>query len=519
MRKLIICLLCIQCCLPAAPSAVAQSARWAIAPDYQYLEPISEQIYRGRTETAAKAVDREGNLLAEADSITDFSEGYALALQRQGALYRLTGILSESKQYVPIEETWYVKEYPFFSEGKMPVLNQKGNYGFIDTNGRLVLDFVYTSVHPFSEGRAAVSKVRKMKKIFSFNKHAKEKVYYIDGLGNELALQSDIGDIYSGTTFRNGEALVIPKDGRYIFIDPSGRMLRIENSLVLRFDRKYALLNDTDPVSEPEQAPAVYDGPTTFAEGSEYGYRIGDAVILPAQFDRAMPFSGGYALASRKGKFGILELLDEDIRCEVLPGTIKSANPDLESVEYRITAPEAYRNQALTLVCTIDGTASTCTVPSGADRSRNFAFMLPKGERSLLLEADGLTLWNDSMGGDGSSQHPNEKRIDQIQITVSPSKVKANMNDLATIAIGLTNKAQSPLKFRIEISGPQLHSVNRELSLESGQKAKPIYTSFSTKKQRKPETRTVTVKITLADTYQSKTITRQIEVQPFFIEY
>lgn len=121
-------------------------------------------------------------------------------------------------------------------------------------------------------------------------------------------LQSDIGDIYTGTTFKNGEALVITKDNRYCVINTSGQLLKIDNNIVLSFDEYYAIGQHADKSAKGTKSRIVYDGPTVYSEDDLYGYKQGSAIVLPAQFDDAQPFSRGYAIASKDNKYGLLKL-------------------------------------------------------------------------------------------------------------------------------------------------------------------------------------------------------------------
>lgn len=86
-------------------------------------------------------------------------------------------------------------------------------------------------------------------------------------------LQSDIGDIYTGTTFKNGEALVITKDNRYCVINTSGQLLKIDNNIVLSFDEYYAIGQHADKSAKGTKSRIVYDGPTVYSEDDLYGYK------------------------------------------------------------------------------------------------------------------------------------------------------------------------------------------------------------------------------------------------------
>ena len=203
----------------------AQTAKWVIAPKYSSIVFYGKGLYKVKTGRHVGILDDKGNVIVpvNADSITAMTEACALVLQYEEEKYRLKGILHEDHRFVVISDEWYVGDFPFFSEGKLPVYNKNGKYGYVGTNGALLIDFEYGNVHPFSEGWAAVSQGKNLLSLIK--KKSKQKVFYIDGQGRTMTIQSDIGDIYSGTTFKNGEALVITKDNRYCFINTSYHFL------------------------------------------------------------------------------------------------------------------------------------------------------------------------------------------------------------------------------------------------------------------------------------------------------
>lgn len=199
----------------------AQTARWAIDPQYTSITLYGENMYKVKKYGFTGILNKEGNVIVPvtADSITQMTEDCALVLKYEENKYRLTGILHMDQRVVVINDDWYVADFPFFSEGKLPVYNKTGKYGYIGTNGKLLIDFAYSNVRPFSEGWASVSKGKNLLGNIGFiRKNNKQKVFYIDEQGRVMNLPMDIGDIYSGTSFKNGEALVITKDNRYCFI-------------------------------------------------------------------------------------------------------------------------------------------------------------------------------------------------------------------------------------------------------------------------------------------------------------
>lgn len=496
----------------------AQTAQWVIKPQYTSVTAYGDGMYKVKSGRRVGILDQEGKVIVSvsADSITPLVEGCALVLQYEEERSRLKGILHSDRKMIPITEEWYVDDFPFFSEGKLPVYIKNGKYGYIGPNGKLILDFDYGFVHPFSEGWAAVSKGKGLlgKGIGFVKKNVvknnKEKVFYVDERGHVMTLQSDIGEIHTGTSFKNGEALVITKDNRYCIINTSGQLLRVDNNVILMFDDKYALTASNE-VKENVVPATVYDGPTTFVENGIYGYKQGSKVILPAQFKEASPFSKGYAIVSKENRYGVLKLLQGDFLCRSTAGTLKTTDAGMVSVDYIVTVPNDWKDGSLELSCiNADGTKASSTQPGDANNSRVFSFILAKGKHSLSLDGGDLIVWESGMAASGADN--SLAKVDDLSISISPATVKANVKDNAPVAVALTNNTSGTIELTVKVTGDRLAPVTKKISLEGGQTEK-ISTYFT--KVNEEEYRTVTVSTSLTENKVSK----RIKLLPFFVKY
>lgn len=235
----------------AVASAFAQ--QWKVSPDYTFMTAYGDNMLKVKQFSRCGIIGYDGKEVVpcSADSITDLSEGLGLVLRAEDGAYRIEGIIKKDKTYTPIKEEYYAGEYAFFSEYKLPVMNNKGLYGYIDPTGREVIEFSYTNIHPFSEGFAAVTKTSKVGsllgkglKMVSITK--RDKMCYIDDHGVVLKLQSDLGNIYGATSFYKGEAMVTKKDKSSCIINTSGNIVRIDNNANVSFNKKYCLVGNDD---------------------------------------------------------------------------------------------------------------------------------------------------------------------------------------------------------------------------------------------------------------------------------
>ncbi|ADY35922.1 KWG Leptospira repeat protein [Phocaeicola salanitronis DSM 18170] len=500
------------CGLCFALQAKSQTAKWIIKPYYDSVVRYAEGVYKVSSGNKVGVVNAEGEVVVSvsADSITAMSEGCALVLNRtEDGDYQLTNILYRDGSVTSIMGEYYVKAYPFFSEGRLPVYNKRKRYGYMDTSGKLVVNCSYSSAYPFSEGWAAVGKGKGILGIgVDLIKTGKEKISYIDKDGKTMPLQADLEDITMGTSFKNGEALVVTKEGKYCFINTSGKVIRTDNNVALSFDKKHALGSEDDFDVFDAMPDITYDGPSTFVKEGLYGYKSGAAIILPCQFDEAMPFSKGYAIASKNKKFGVLKLIRSAFSCRASKGTLAASGSDMESVDYIVTVPDEWRKTSLELSC-IGKETQKCVRPGDSSSSRVFSFMRAKGSYTLQLEGEDLIVWNDAMGNASSTVSASGGQVD---ISISPSVAKANVKDNASVKVTFTNNTSEVKTFSVNISGSRLAPVSKELKLSPGQ-SQTIYATFT--KVLKKEYRAITVSTSLT----SKKTSKRIQLLPFFTEY
>lgn len=476
MKKMI--LLGILAVAAGIPSAIsAQSAKWVIQPNYHSVTKFADDMYKVKYNKYCGIINNEGNEIVgmATDSITDMTEGCALLLLFEKEKLRLTGILHKDQKVVNITEEWYVGDYPFFSEGKLPVYNKSGKYGYIGTNGSVLIDFDYGNVHPFSEGWAAVSKGKNiLGKGLSYIKKKKEKMFYINEKGNMMNMPQNIGNIYTASTFKNGEALLVTDENVYCFINTEGMVKRMDNNVMMTFDHKYALADDENAGGDMAKANVAYDGPNTFSENNLYGYVDKSNIILPAQFTYAQQFNNGYAIASVDNMYGVLKLVNGNFGCRVQKGKLNVNDKGEESVDFVITVPDEWKNEKLELACRTDDKVSNSTSMNGNNStSRIFSFILPKGKHDVTVIGKNIVLWNSSMGNKGNgSMNGGNVSAEEISYNLSSGKIKASDDDNAYFYITVKNNTDYNKNFTVKMVGKNMRTVNRNISLAGGQSQK-----------------------------------------------
>lgn len=143
----------------------------------------------------------------------EFSEGFGV-FQKNG----LMGLVDEQKTIRIKPRFLALKKC---SEGLLPASKKQGEWGFVDTDGKTVIEAVYQAAFSFSEGLANVKKAGKWGYI---NKN------------NEVVIPFKYDRAYG---FRNGVAVVVEGKDRF-FIDTEGNPVSDRFADVYRASEGYA---------------------------------------------------------------------------------------------------------------------------------------------------------------------------------------------------------------------------------------------------------------------------------------
>ncbi|HET8854984.1 MAG TPA: WG repeat-containing protein, partial [Salinimicrobium sp.] len=159
------------------------------------------------------------------------------------------------------------------SEG-MGLVSSKGKWGFINKDGDLIIDFMYDAAHPFSEDLAAVE--------------LNGKWGFIDKNG-----QLKIPLVYEGARSFSGGMAPVKTDELWGYIDKNNQML----------------------------IPPQYESAYPFAEGLAVVRMEGKEgfinqkgeVVIPATYDLALEFSDGLAAVAKDSKWGFIDKTGKQI--------------------------------------------------------------------------------------------------------------------------------------------------------------------------------------------------------------
>lgn len=396
-KSLIVILMCLA--LPLVGQA--QSAHWALTPTYQSMSRFAPRLFKVKTyvSTGILDVDDKWVVSPSLDSITYVTNGYALGLLRSKDKYRIIHVIRQNGTHEPVKEELYAGDFAYFSEDRCPVMNKKGKYGFMDPAGKLVVSCSYTAVTPFRNGVAFVTKA---KGGFS----GKNAVSEIDA---------------NGKVNKNG--------GNSNFSIPAQEIA-------------------TPYIATPDPAYQRYN------ENKLYGYKIGNEILLPAQFEEAENISDDCAIVMVDHLYGVIKVNSATIDCSVSESGGK--------LKAEAEIPSVWDNKVATIIRTVNGASRKEFEMQGTETQRtlNTSVSNESGKKVYDLACDKLILWRSSIKTDSPSKGGGGKASSKggVSVSTSPS-VKANAKGVCSVSIRVVNNTGSSNTFNISLSTGQKSSI------------------------------------------------------------
>ena len=429
--------------------AFASKAKWLVKPQYDTICYYSSNLFKGVKDGKIQLINKSGNsLLPEtADSITDFSEGYALVLDRENTKLKIKGFVTEN-YFTPIENGYYATYYSHFSEGCLVVADHTGKCGYLNSKGVRIIDCQYQKARPVLQGWASVV-------------DAKGKTLYIDRNGNVLTIRGfHFGNLSQGTSFNeNGEALVChtKKNGQsdYVIINTKGQVIREYGKTNRSPVRDYDFAFDEKNIgfeprrnSEPTFDPSV----AIFSSDGLFGYKNTTETIVPAQFSYADQFSEGCAIVGLQGKYGIITLTEGDFSIEFDSQEILLRAGKPKELLFTLNVPDDMKASDLQIM--LDKGSGYLMPITLEDNGYSFVPILEKKAKSCTIRVeacmDGLRIWEKTV-----VFNVNRKGNVLFEIGI-PTKTSeyANTNDIVTVKSYVINRTDAPAKISVVFSVP-----------------------------------------------------------------
>ncbi|UCG28005.1 MAG: WG repeat-containing protein [Bacteroidales bacterium] len=242
---------------------INQTGEWAIQPVYDDARDFSEGYAAVKTGTYWGYIDKYGNRIIEPSFLIakDFHDGVALVKTTKGFRY-----LSITNTFLPVPDDIELKHD--FSDGMAPVVKSK-LWGFVNTEGEVIIPPQYSKMRKFTEGLAPV----RQNKTWG----------YIDKTGNWV-IEPRFQD---AKNFSDGIGLV-KKAGQWCYINTNGELLG-EGELYI--------------IHHP-----FHEGLARTELRGNWGFiDINGNWIIQPEFERARDFSNGYAAVRQNGRWGFTD--------------------------------------------------------------------------------------------------------------------------------------------------------------------------------------------------------------------
>lgn len=285
-------------------SAKTEKIKWLVKPQFESVGDFSEGLALFEKSDRSGYIDKKGKIVIEGSYIfaDDMNEGIARAID--GDKWVL--INSKGERIKELAVSWVenfseglaaININGSYSDGKL----QGGTWGYISTDGNIVIDPLYEYAGPFSEGMAVV---KKDKKLFIIDREQKIK--------KEIKYD----EIFN---FKEGMAR-FKKDGKFGFINKD-----FKEVIPPQYDRASdfcegvarAIKNKKwiyiDQKGEERETPFTWIG--DFSEGmapvkikDKFGFIDKNYnIVIEPKFDRAWNFSEGLAAVMISGKWGFID--------------------------------------------------------------------------------------------------------------------------------------------------------------------------------------------------------------------
>lgn len=297
-------------------SANAKTASWDIFPKYEKLNRYYNDIYAFQ-KNGKWGLVRSGNkeiLPASCDFITPFTNGYALAGIKDSNYYLLEHIINVDGSVVTLTDKYYLPSgNQYVSDGRLVVVNKNGKYGYISSDGRVIIKCQFDYALPFKEGLAPVKQGNYTKYISeNYDRNPSKSILTVDFHYGEMTLAS---------SFVKGKAAVAYNTD-FALIGKNGQ--KIKKLKEAEFKQLYKKNNAASvTTSTGFHEVTLYDiltrnGRSGLKEHSRLSLVVrrveGENIILIPQFDSfPAQYNDGVILTVFNGKYGLLKISEGDV--------------------------------------------------------------------------------------------------------------------------------------------------------------------------------------------------------------
>lgn len=520
----------------------ATTVKWLVKPgEYDTISYYSKDIFKCKKGKKIQLVDITGKKLlpSEADSITDFCDGYALVLdflpeesqnkksqdknKKNFVSMKIKGFLAEKgHRFVRIDGGFRTTFYSHFSEGMLVVSNAKGKLGYLDTGGDLRIKCHYDYARPFIKGWASVVPEKKKAPRYIDKNEIPMTVYFNNGILKSASSFNEEGQAL--VVSDKDEMAVIGIDGKKIEknIDPQANLIRKYDFAYSEDAMDFTPLHNEMPNFSKDISPFSSDGLLGY-----YDTKQKDTTLIP-QFTYAGPFADNCAIVALDDKYGIITLMDGSFSSSIDNMDIVFKGNETPELNYVLHIPENIETDQLEMEFDNGEGQLRRMEPNEMQQSDigkytyKFTPQVKKTDKFCTLRfkicMEGLLLWQDTKKL--SVQNAPSSSAPSVEVSFLKIEDRADIKDQLTVRSKVSNNTDEPISVSVVFSIPTLHDGNkieseREFEDSIGaQKSKQFPVTFKVVKQEE-----ITVKVTVNTTgkdgkQESITKTKKVKLVP-----
>lgn len=427
------------------PVLFAQTAEWLVAPKYSKIEFLAPGMYKVLLGGKYGVVDNKGNMVLapEYDEIKPFYEGVAVFGDYSHNGFAFKGLLKENGEMQFVKGKYYLNPYyEFYSDGFIPVQDEKGKYGYLDDRCNPVFKFTNDETRPFVEGIAPIGKG--------------EDFYWLTSTGEPIYLTLKNGKIpYGGTNFYNGIAYLWDNDGKFYTIDENGKITKANiNDLMVDYlyragsnkgiDVEYSYYK---PLHDKEWKPTQKNGLWSYVDAK-------GKPLAPFQYDQVEDFSEGTAIAAINGKWGLLHIVADNSTFYTKANKKRytySPGKDCQ-LKFKLSIPEKWKSENLTVLVKDKSTGTLYDLKKELDDTYAFSYRpsVGRGEEQKTFNVEvknkDIPIW---VGEESYTLIPQAK----LQVSLKLNNSEANANDLCTVTATIKNPSSIAVTTTVTLSG------------------------------------------------------------------
>lgn len=424
---------------------MAISTEWLVAPQYDQMEMFTPNLYKIVSNGKTGLLARDGRVVLspEYDLILDFYEGRAIFGNYTSDGTTIKGTIDEENKINHVIGTYYLlNDYPFFSEGFIPVIDESGRYGYLDENCRPAFKFGNDETRPFSEGFAAVGEG--------------DDFHWLTTTGEKIFLTLPNGSYpYGGTNFYNGIAYLWDEYGEDFFILDASGDIRKTKPRDLTVDYLYRVdtnlgssINYIKPNNRYNQSwkPTQKNGKWSFIDSK-------GNLLSSYQYDEVDYFQGESARANVNGKWGLLHIV-EDMSTFFTKSDKKThvfTNKKGSDCTFQLSIPDKWNEENLIVSLKDPETGESLDLSKRPNNVYAFTYFPDKNKTSFSktfaidVIKDDVIIWQGEESFDFAQA---------IKLLASLSvKNKADSNNRCFVTATISNPSTIPVTTTVSLTG------------------------------------------------------------------